>query len=216
MEQLFKDFLNIFRHPFHTHRDYLAQRRGAQFFQVRPSKLSLVEGICLAWVFVFVKGIIALFFIELGQTATYLAAIEQSSWINSIFEVKRETLKWLVLSTVWAPLWFPVTTFIFLKIGKQILGFFCTLYGKEDVPEEAREQIMVNSLSSYILEPIPIVGGFFRTISQMIQLFAGCRDNLGFTTAQSLLAIASPIIILASLLFLFVSFLGLFFSSFWI
>jgi hypothetical protein len=165
-------------------------------------ELDFIESMGVSWIFVILKVMyvvltlmISLFFLNGGF---------ENYWILDSYQPQRLLLTISIAEVVF----FPIFIWVYVKVWNVLIIFFTGLFGslKNSDIRSISNQIVNASLSSHVFLIIPVFGGVMRHISGLIYIYLGLRNNLGFSRAQGLLTLISPLLIIGLFgLFFFIS-----------
>lgn len=220
MTSILTDYVLAFLHPFKTH-EYLRTCRDNLHLKFKGTQLtianeesevdapienetglSFVEVLSVSWIMAIINGIYSIGFIYFGyMTSDALSETESLSFLISStfsFETQKALVSWSILQVVL----FPVTLWFYTKVWVVIIKFFGNLFEFDGDVEEVTFQIVNQSIVTNLFLIIPIFGEMVRHFSSIVYLFAGLRKNMGLSTLQSLIVVASPLFIFVLLIVL--------------
>ena len=205
MNQIVKEYLLTFLHPFKTH-EVLRESRLVPKPLVLASELeedqtdyrtglTFVEVMSISWVMAIINGIYSIGMIYFGYvTGMFISESDTLSGIisnNISLEYQKILISWSILQAII----FPITLWFYAKVWTVIVKFFGSLFEFDGDLEEVTSQVVNHSIVTNLFLVIPIFGEMIRHFSSIIYLFAGLRSNMSFSILQSLIVVCSPLII---------------------
>jgi len=205
MSEIFYSYISYFLHPFKVNTYFQKRRtdyygRGVPFLvdatipmETDLLELDLSENLVVSWILFIIHSFYSILFINVSY---FLAAsFDIGEFLNP---------KILIYTTLIQVIFFPLVFYAYAKLWSLIVEFFGRLFyeGEDDISEMANQVVGV-SLTSHIFLVIPVIGAAIRHIAFLIFLFAGLRNNLGFSTVKSFMVILSPLFILGLMVFMF-------------
>lgn len=205
MNQILKEYILTFLHPFKTH-DVLRSLRSRK----RPlslasdiensedneiSGLTFVEVMSISWVMAIISGLYSVGMIYFGYiTGSFLSESDSLSSLiseNISLEYQKILISWSILQVII----FPITLWFYAKVWTVIIRFFGNLFEFDGDVEKVTSEVVNHSIVTNLFLVIPIFGEMIRHFSSIIYLFAGLRNNMSFSILQSLIVVCSPLII---------------------
>lgn len=206
MGTLFYNYISTFLHPFSGH-EKLREIREAMMQKDRekitiittdnmaeaPIKLSFMEAMTISWAMRMVYAFYAILSINLGVAASN-AMNDSESFGNLFFKnFPMKTQQMILLTTLMAAVFYPLTMWIYTKFWGVIIKFFANLFNIKGNVDEMSEEVVNHSLVSNFFFLIPVFGEVAKHFSSLIYIFAGLRKNLGMTALQASVVIFSPV-----------------------
>jgi hypothetical protein len=212
VKELFRNYINIFFHPFISHEELRSKRSdidhghvlsvvgGAEFNRGKvvldegnSGEVTFTEALGVSWVFLMIKTFYSLIFIHIG--------IHFFQYLGNHTEFKKILLPGLQVGSQKLSLFivllevalFPLFVWVYVKFWSVIILFFSNLFETPN-SEEGVRQVVNYSLTSHFFYLIPIFGELGKHVSSLFLIFAGLKRNLGLNNLQSLLVIVSPLI----------------------
>ncbi|CBW25616.1 putative membrane protein [Halobacteriovorax marinus SJ] len=219
MNQILREYILTFLHPFKTH-EVLRERVSKERPLTLASELqrdeeneiiglSFVEALSVSWVMAMINGIYSIGLIYFGYlTGVFMSENDSlSSLIGNGFslEYQKVLVSWSIMQVII----FPITLWFYAKVWTVIIKFFGSLFEFDGDLEQSTAEIVNQSMVSNLFLVIPIFGEMIRHFSSIIYLFAGLRNNMSLSILQSLIVICSPLIIFV----LFITFVIIYFTS---
>ncbi len=182
---VFKNYFDFSIHPFKMQQGRLANRLG------------LVELVSVSWVFVIFQAFYSIVGLNIGGFfLRKLHNMEDGSIPDLLIPGgSEEALAITIFITLFSVVLFPLFGILYVKVWNVIISFFSELFGKKGIRSEQIDMAANAILVSNIFLIFPIVGELFKSLSKLVYLFAGLRDNLGFSPTQSVIVILSPLIL---------------------
>ncbi|PIK15056.1 hypothetical protein [Halobacteriovorax sp. JY17] len=205
MNQIIREYLITFLHPFKTH-EVLRESRALTKPLVLASELkeqeiqyktglSFIEVMSISWVMAIINGIYSIGMIYFGYvTGMFMSESDTLSSLisnNISLEYQKILISWSILQVII----FPITLWFYAKVWTVIIRFFGSLFEFEGNLEEVTAQVVNHSIVTNLFLVIPIFGEMIRHFCSIIYLFAGLRSNMSFSILQSLITVCSPLII---------------------
>lgn len=168
--------------------------------------LTLLEVISVSWVFAIVQS-----FYVLAEKNAEQDSFNLSANLPNIFGMgsSYKFSNALVMTMVIKVIFFPIGLWLYSKFLFYIIKFFTNIFGtdlEEAERDKAIHQVVNFSFTSFAFLSIPFVGKKIQSLTQIIYLYAGLKENIKMSGFQSLVTIFSPILLLAAfILFLFFS-----------
>ena len=207
MKELFLRYLFTLMHPFQVHQHLRLQRAGGA--DVLPlggegaspyRGVDYYEALAVSWLLVLCHSFYSPVALHLGIQSRQVWA-----WPEGLFPSEEWGYGMLLINLLAGVTFFPLLVWVQVCFWDMIIRFFAALFNVDDKNiDEASQEIARHSLVGHTLLVIPIFGGVAQTMASLVLLYAGLRKNLSLTPMQSLVVIASPVIILLCLLLLFV------------
>jgi len=213
MTSIVTDYILAFLHPFRTHEHLRLKRENVRSNlkgtpltiasedtlveeSIEEARgLSFVEVLSVSWILAIINGIYSIGFIYFGyMTSDALSDTESLSFLISStfsFETQKVLVSWSILQVVL----FPVTLWFYTKVWVVIIKFFGNLFEFDGDVEQVTFQIVNHSIVTNLFLIVPIFGEMVRHFSSIVYLFAGLRKNMGLSTLQSIIVVASPLFI---------------------
>ena len=166
---------------------------------VEERELSLEEVISVSWVFVLVRAFYVLISVNLGISFFNTEAVDDSVFDGFFATPVFQAQKIILFSIIAEIVLFPLVVIIYVKFWEVIIKFFARLFGSEENVPTAVDQITISAVSSNFFLLIPIFGETLRHLAGLFYLFVGMKKNLNFTSLQSIITLASPLILLMML-----------------
>ena len=206
MKELLLRYFFTLLHPFEVHRNLRLQRASAggvlHFDGEGASRyrgVDYYEAIAVSWVLVLCHSFYS-------PVALHLGIHSRQMWElpAGIFPSEEWEYGMLLIKLVAGVTFFPLFAWVQVSFWDMIIRFFAALFNREDGnTEQVSQEIARHSLVGHVFLIIPIFGGLAHLIAGLVLLYAGLRKNLSLSRAQSFVVIASPVIILLGLFFLF-------------
>ncbi|WP_372652374.1 hypothetical protein [Halobacteriovorax sp.] len=205
MNQIVKEYILTFLHPFKTH-DVLRNLRTRQRPLALASEvlteqedeiagLSFLEVMSISWVMVIISGLYSVGMIYFGYiTGSFMSESDSLSSLiseNMSLEYQKILISWSILQVII----FPITLWFYAKLWTVVIRFFGNLFEFDGDVESVTSQVVNHSIVTNLFLVIPIFGEMIRHFSSIIYLFAGLRNNMSFSILQSLIVVCSPLII---------------------
>ncbi len=205
MNQILKEYVLTFLHPFKTHevlRNLRSQQRPLALAtdienteEPEISGLNFVEVMSVSWVMAIVSGLYSIGMIYFGYiTGSYMSESDSLSSLisqNISLEYQKILISWSILQVII----FPITLWFYAKVWTVVIRFFGNLFEFNGDLEKVTSQVVNHSIVTNLFLVIPIFGEMIRHFSSIIYLFAGLRNNMSFSILQSLIVVCSPLII---------------------
>lgn len=195
MNPIIIDYFHSLLHPFEKSKSL---RQAKEFALQTEEGTNFLEYTSVAWVFVIIQtfyvffGLYIFSFIEFDQDVPQFFSISWKLQGLSLFN-----------SLVWVAL-FPFVAFLYTRFWSFLIKLFAGLFRSNEVLDESALRDVTNmSLCSHAFLVIPVFGPMVRHVSAFVYLYAGLREHLQFTKAQSLIVLISPLILFLMILFLF-------------
>jgi hypothetical protein len=217
VQQLLKNYLYFAVHPFRQS-EVFGEVRALELEKRRTMSLSLVgsrddetsklkksfapmsfyELLSCSWLLAVIKTMYFVLSLMIGhyliRSGTFLKGIKNLDFLRA-GEQNQETVLFILLLQL---VFFPLGVWIYIKFWKTIIIFFTKLFDKDEGIESIVDEVVEHSLCSHVFLLIPVFGDLARHFSSVIYLYAGCKNNLGLSSIQSLAVIISPIFLLLS------------------
>jgi hypothetical protein len=203
MTTVLADYFYALLHPFRLQRTYREQNNLAPTLQLagpaaepQKSYLSFPESISISWGFVLLQAILIIASLPLGN---YLISETMNSFEFEQPIVMNIASRWQLITVfflLFEAIFFPAFIWFYTKLWGILIRFFGNIFQIENVTEKSLEQIMSVAITGHAFLIIPVFGSMIKHVSLLVYLFAGLRENLGMTRAQSLMVLVSPIFVL--------------------
>jgi small-conductance mechanosensitive channel len=205
---IFYDYFYTFLHPFKQH-DLLRKERelktagGAASLRLATSEdeiendsaMSFLEIMSVSWMFMMVRTIYSVLSIYLGLM-TYNYMSEDTGLSNLLLPQFTFSAQKIVLFVVLVEaVLYPAMLWLYTKFWGVLIRFFANLFEFEGDSAKVTEQVVNYSLVSNMFLIVPIFGELGKHLSSIIYLFAGLRKNMQLTSLQSVIVLASPILL---------------------
>ncbi len=197
MNPIIIDYFHSLLHPFEKSKS-LRQAKELSFQSEESS--SFLEYASVAWIFVIIEtfyvflGVYFFSFVEFDQEAPQFFSLSWRLQGLSLFQ-----------SLVWVAI-FPLMAFLYTKFWTYLIRFFAELFkSDQDLDHSALKDVTNMTLCSHAFLVIPVFGPMVRHVSAFIYLYAGLREYLQFTKAQTLVILLSPLILFLMFIFLMTS-----------
>lgn len=217
VNDILKNFFVAFFHPFKVQKSFYENRMNRS--DVHNKLLTLVsdqsdlapgfqglqftEVLSITWLMACIKAIYGMMALLLGLTgAQYLSSSGQIAIMGNELSRYHWTIFFLILNVVL----FPFVIWIYTRFWIAIVTFFGNIFNKTYQLEAAATETVHHALVSYTFYLIPIFGPLIQTISFVIYLYAGLKNNIQLSAFQSIIVILTPLFLLFVLcIFLFIS-----------
>lgn len=164
-------------------------------------KLEMTDAIAISWLVKVIRAVIHIFVLYFFTNTIFSFTLEDSEFANEFIPGARfDGYVLIVIGIVLETIFYPILTLIFMELWTFMIRVYATLLGTDRDEDKVAEQIMTASLSSTLFEIVPFVGEFFKSISNLVILYAGLRRNLKASKALSVLIISTPFLLIISLL----------------
>lgn len=177
--------------------------------------LNLSESIACSWPFALIYALYSIINIRLG-----LAFVNhmQSSYDDSVLAnfVSLELFafkKWMIFSILFTALFFPLSSWVFVKFWKMITLFALNLFLQDELERgisERVERVVGLTLCSNVLLVVPVFGTLLKRIAFFFLFFGGLRHNLGLSRIQSFVVLLAPFLTFGAMLAFFGLTLGIY------
>lgn len=206
MGTLFFNYISTFLHPFAGHeklreiRESMLSKEHDRITIITnenvseaPIKLSFLEAMSISWAMRMVYAFYAILSINFGVAASKVMN-DSESFGNLFFKnFPMKTQQMVLLTTLMAAIFYPLTMWIYTKFWGVIIKFFANLFSIKGNVDQMSEEVVNHSLVSNFFFLIPVFGEVAKHFSSLIYIFAGLRKNLGMTALQASVVIFSPI-----------------------
>ncbi len=217
MRDIWYSYFAYLRHPFRLAKVFstLGDRLDDSFMWEGRAlrRLTLAESIACSWPFAILQAFYSLVALRLG--VAFVSRLQEQydrTLLSDYVSLENFHLqKYSLLMTIAGAILFPLGAWIIVKFWKVVTTMLITLFNtslESDYPNERIERALAFTLSSHILLVVPILGAVLKKIAFLILFFAALREELGFSTIQSMMVIIFPLILIGSL----IGFLGLLIS----
>lgn len=184
--------------------------------------LPVSDALCLSWLMACFYSFYEIFWIFLGlkfinfhESSLIHNFLGDIFAVNALILTKGFIIFWIFIKLIF----FPILTWLYVRFWSMVIRFFSQLFLTTDSDEHSEyysndfsrllksyrersiQQVSSQLLSSNVFLIIPIIGKFFAHLVGIFYLYLGVRFNLGFTRAQSLIVILSPILLIGMMFF---------------
>lgn len=175
---------------------------------VDGERISYFEVMGITWSLHILYAFYSIFAIYLG-VISYEYLSKSQSYTHMFFESMAVTSqKFSLMFTLVQVIFYPFVFQFGFKFLSYILRFFAQIFdydGDRELDVEIEE--LLNSIyTANIFLIIPIFGNVLSSMTQVYYLFIGLRTKLGFTRAQALLVLMTPLFLTFFLTILVVSY----------
>jgi hypothetical protein len=176
---------------------------------VDGERISYFEVMGITWSLHLLYAFYSVFALYLG-VASYEYLSHSESFTHIMFQSMAMTgQKIALMMTLLQVIFYPFVFQFGFKFWAYILRFYAQIFefeGDRELDIEIEE--LLNSIyTANIFLIIPIFGNVLSTLTQMYYLFIGIRSKLGFTRAQAVLVLMTPLFLMFFLTILVVSYL---------
>ena len=201
--QILKTYFYYLIHPFKSHR--LLKEAAARGEEGEILSLSLYESLGASWMFI-VIGAMARIILLNGVILLFLNMLDPASGLLSKFYDgdKFTGFYFLVLSAVLDVVFFPLVTLFIVQFWEFVLKTFAKMAGLGENADEKARTVLSVALSSHVLQVIPVFGDMAQKLALFVQMYAGAREQLGFSRSLTLCALFTPVLLLLFFLSLIV------------
>ncbi len=208
MLQVLRDFTDILLHPIYTHSNRAEERQ--RYETMKKNRLFSVVGeeyntrempdfvslVLIAWLFFMLYSFYSLAFAVFGANVSY----EKANYvISSLIGASEFQRKFFIISLLGNVVFFPLSAWVYVRLWKLLISF-CTKLFDKDYEQETIDEVVNFSLVSNFFLIIPILGSFLQFLSSTFYIFIGLRYNLRLSSTQSLMIVASPLVLIGLLL----------------
>lgn len=191
-----QSFFFYLAHPFKTHRILRDRPEDVASGAAGFKRLGLYESLGAAWIFVVFSGMLKIIIVNILVSMFMRVMDPSSGFINQIYSGDRYTgFYFLILSTILDVIFFPLITLFIVQFWEFVIKAYAKLAGIEAQVEDKVRSIVSVSLSSHIFLIAPIIGEMAQKVAGLIQMYAGIREQFGFSRSLTLCVLATPIVI---------------------
>lgn len=208
MHETFNTYFYYFLHPFESARKLRGDATDLDL-------LEWDESLAISWAINILRAIMSLssFYIGLFVAQKLVdysvgLSIETTDSLASLLTGKQVLLLFLGIQVIFYPLNFALLFFLF----RFFINLSLTLFDKE-VGDNRVEQVIMVAMSNQLLKLVPVMGGAFYFLGLFISLFAGLRQNLELSLAQTFFTLLLPFAFLGTFFILFFGMIFFFVAS---
>lgn len=226
MIDLINKYVYVFLHPFQVHDTFREKRQLelekpdnviSMFGESRPLsyeqqnenedeglglEITWVEGIAISWIFALIMAMYELLAANVSLFS-YDYFLDDSSLASLLVETYTQSTHGLfILFSLANAVFFPTSTWLYLKFWEVMIRFFAQVFNVEGDYEEMIDQVLGCSLTSHFLLVIPVFGTMAHYTANLLYIFAGLKNNMGLTVLQSIIVLVSPLFLMLLVLFL--------------
>lgn len=181
-------YIHYLIHPFRSHqalkendRDYL------------PGDITLYESLGLSWLFILLGAFFRLIFISF-LISVFVGVMDPSTdLLEQFYRGDRYVgFYFVILSTLLDVVFFPLITLVAIQFWDIVIKFFAYLNGDNENVDERVKNILSVALSSNLLHIIPIFGAALGNLAQLVQMYAGLREQFRLSPLACILILSTP------------------------
>jgi hypothetical protein len=181
---------------------------------VEGERITYFEVMGISWALHLVYAFYSIFALYLG-IVSYEYLSSSQSYTHLLFEsFSVTTQKISLMMTLVQVIFYPFIFQFAFKFWAYLLRFFAQIFdydGERELDVEIEE--LLNSIfTANIFLIIPIFGNVLSTLAQSYYMFIGLRAKLGFTRAQVILVLMTPLFLMFLITVLIASYFTLLFS----
>lgn len=197
--QVLQTYFFYLIHPFRTHR--ILRERGdlvaARDEEFPLLSLSVYESLGASWVFIVISGMLKIIIIN-GLIYLFMGVMDPATgFLTHFYDGDRFIgFYFVILTTILDVIFFPLITLFVIQFWEFVLRAYANLAGVEGDIEEKSKAILSVALSSHILQVAPIVGDMAQKFAHFIQMYAGIREQLGFSRSLTFCVLLTPVLII--------------------
>lgn len=180
-------------HPFKTHQALKSGEAASSGILA----LSVYESLGASWVFIVISGMLRIVLIN-GLILLFVDMLEPASGLISKFYDgdKFAGFYFVILTTILDVIFFPLITLFVIQFWEFVLKAFARLAGAAGDVEGKIASILSVSLSSHILQVVPVFGDMAQKAALFAQMYAGIREQLEFSRSLTLCVLFTPVLVL--------------------
>lgn len=191
-----QSFFFYLAHPFKTHRLMRERPEDVASGKAGFKRLGLYESLGAAWVFVVFSGMLKIIIVNI-LISMFMGVMDSGTdFITQIYSGDRYTgFYFLILSTILDVVFFPLITLFIVQFWEFVIKSYAKLAGVEAQVDDKVRSIVSVSLSSHIFLVAPIIGEMAQKVAGLIQMYAGIREQFGFSRSLTLCVLSTPLLI---------------------
>jgi hypothetical protein len=184
----FTTYIHYLIHPFKSHQ--ALQENDKNFL---PGDITLYESLGISWLFILLGAFFRLIFISFLISVFVSVMDPATDLIEQFYRGDRYVgFYFVILSTLLDVIFFPLITLVAIQFWDLVIKFFVYISGIEGNSDEKVKDILSVALSSNLLYVIPIIGAAFGSLAQVVQMYAGLREQFKFSPLASILILTTP------------------------
>ena len=191
-----QSFFFYLAHPFRTHRALKESPQDVASGKAGFKLLGLYESLGAAWIFVVFSGMLRIIIVNILVSMFMQVMDPNTGLISQIYSGDKYTgFYFLILSTILDVIFFPLITLFIIQFWEFVIKSYAKLAGVQIQVDQKVRSIVSISLSSHIFLLAPIIGEMAQKVASFVQMYAGIREQFGFSRSLTLCVLATPLVI---------------------